>query len=84
MREYSLGAVLLDLDDPSVVRAELPVPLLVPDSDERDGYTPNVLYSCGSLVHNGTLVIPFGFTDRGIDFARMPVAELLDRMRPPA
>jgi predicted GH43/DUF377 family glycosyl hydrolase len=84
MREYSLGAVLLDLDDPSIVRAELPVPLLVPDPDERDGYAPNVVYSCGSLVHDGVLVIPFGFTDRGIDFARIPVDKLIGRMRPPS
>ena len=82
MREYSLGAVLLDLDDPATIRAELPVPLLVPEADERDGYAPNVVYSCGSLVHDGILVVPYGFTDRGIDFARVPVEELVGRMRP--
>jgi predicted GH43/DUF377 family glycosyl hydrolase len=81
MREYSLGAVLLDLHDPCVVRAELPVPLLVPEPDERDGYAPNVVYSCGSLVHAGMLVTPYGFTDRGIDFAHIPLGELLGRMR---
>jgi predicted GH43/DUF377 family glycosyl hydrolase len=82
MREYTLSAVLLDLDDPARLLAELPVPLLVPEQDERDGYAPNVVYSCGSLVHDGLLVVPYGFTDRGIDFARIPVADLLERMRP--
>ena len=84
MREYRLGALLLDLHDPSTIRAELTEPLLVPEPSERDGYVPNVVYSCGSIVHDDTLVIPYGSTDSGIGFATIPLPDLLKRMRPVA
>ena len=64
-RRYTLGAVLLDLDDPSRVIGHLDEPLLSPDDDERDGYVPNVVYSCGSMIHGGHLVLPYGFADVG-------------------
>lgn len=82
MRRYSIGAMLLDLDDPRRVVADLPDPLLVPNEEERDGYVPNVLYSCGGLVHGDHLVLPYGFSDYGIGFATLSlsdvVAHLLD------
>ena len=63
MRTYSIGAILLDLDDPTRVIGRLRRPLLSPASDEQDGYVPNVVYSCGALVHGDTLVIPYGICD---------------------
>jgi predicted GH43/DUF377 family glycosyl hydrolase len=84
MRTYSIGAVLLDLDDPTVVLSRLQQPLLAPDSDEQDGYVPNVVYSCGGLVHADTLVLPYGIGDAAIGIATVPMGELLaelDRSR---
>ncbi len=80
MRRYALGAVLLDLDEPTKVVARLPAPLLEPEGEERIGYVPNVLYSCGSMICDGTLVVPYGFADRGIKFATAPVADVLAAM----
>ena len=60
MREYAIGAMLLDLEDPSRVIGRLAEPLLVPDAEERDGYVPNVVYSCGAMRHGDTLVLPYG------------------------
>jgi hypothetical protein len=64
MRKYCIGAFLLDPDDPTKVIGRLPEPLIKPNPDERDGYVPNVVYSCGSLVHNGQLVIPYATPPR--------------------
>jgi predicted GH43/DUF377 family glycosyl hydrolase len=80
MRTYSIGAILLDLDDPTKVLGELPLPLVVPTPEERDGYVPNVVYSCGSLVHDDLLVIPYGISDTAIGFATAAVADVLDAM----
>ena len=80
MRVYSIGAVLLDLDDPGRVRAQLSAPLMVPDETERNGYVPNVLYTCGALLHGETLVIPYGISDATIGFAVVDLSELLDRL----
>ena len=77
MRTYGIGALLLDLDDPSKVRARLARPLLAPDDAEQDGYVPNVLYSCGSLVHDGTLYLPYGVADQFLSYATVDVAELV-------
>lgn len=82
MREYTLGAVLLDLEDPRIVRAVLPMPLLTPVAEERNGYVPNVVYSCGGLIHNGILILPYGFSDSGTRFATISVSELLAQMKP--
>ena len=71
-RRYTLGAVLLDLDDPSRVIGHLKEPLLSPDDDERDGYVPNVVYSCGSMIHAGHLVLPYGYADVGARIATIP------------
>jgi predicted GH43/DUF377 family glycosyl hydrolase len=77
MRTYSIGAILLDLDDPARLLGHLRRPLLSPTQDERDGYVPNVVYSCGALVHRDTLVIPYGISDAAIGVATISLPELL-------
>jgi len=81
MRKYCIGAVLLDRDDPSIVIGRLKEPLLGPASDERDGYVPNVVYSCGALVHNGSLILPYAVSDTATRFASVALGELLDALR---
>jgi predicted GH43/DUF377 family glycosyl hydrolase len=83
MRTYSIGAILLDLNNPTKVLGRLRRPLLSPAPDEQDGYVPNVVYSCGALVHADTLVIPYGIADGGIGLATAPLPELLAEMRSP-
>jgi predicted GH43/DUF377 family glycosyl hydrolase len=80
MREYCLGAILLDLDDPSRVIAALREPLLRPAQDERDGYVPNVVYSCGALSYGDQLLLPYGVSDSSVAFAYVDVPLLLDRL----
>jgi predicted GH43/DUF377 family glycosyl hydrolase len=80
MRRYVLGAVLLDRDEPSKVLARLRYPLLEPDESERIGYVPDVLYTCGAMVHDGTLILPYGHADRGIRVAVGSVADLVAAM----
>ncbi len=82
MRRYCIGAILLDLEKPQRVLARLELPLLEPDDSERNGYVPNVVYSCGSLVHDGILWLPYGVADTHIRVASIPVTELLDAMTP--
>ena len=77
MRTYRIGAMLLDLDDPTRILGQLRQPLLSPAADERDGYVPNVVYSCGALVHADTLVLPYGIGDTAIGIATVPLPELL-------
>jgi predicted GH43/DUF377 family glycosyl hydrolase len=69
MRTYSIGAELLDLEDPTRLIATLDEPLLSPSAVEQDGYVPNVVYSCGGLLHDGTLVLPYGVADSSISIA---------------
>jgi predicted GH43/DUF377 family glycosyl hydrolase len=80
MRTYVISAVLLDLEDPGRVLAALPEPLLTAQRDERDGYVPNVVYSCGALVHQDTLLLPYGMSDSSISIARVHLPALLDRL----
>ncbi len=80
LRRYSLGALLLDLDDPSKVIGHLKEPLLTPVADEREGYVPNVVYSCGSMIHAGSLVLPYGFADVGASIATVSLDDLLGRL----
>jgi predicted GH43/DUF377 family glycosyl hydrolase len=80
MRTYAMGALLLDLDDPSVLLATLPEPLLTANADERDGYVPNVVYSCGAMLHDDVLTIPYGISDGAIGFAQTSLEQLLSRM----
>jgi predicted GH43/DUF377 family glycosyl hydrolase len=81
MRKYAIGAFLLDLEDPSRVIGRLREPLLSPDSTEREGYVPNVLYSCGSLVHGEHLIIPYAMSDWASGFASVNLRELLDELK---
>ena len=80
MRKYCLGAALLDRNDPSRVIGRLKQPLLRPGDDEREGYVPNVLYSCGALIHAGNLVLPYAISDTSSRFALVPLADLLSEL----
>src|SRR5213078_1411601 len=77
MRKYCIGATLLDLHDPARVIGRLEEPLLRPEANEREGYVPNVVYSCGSLVHNGQLILPYGISDTASSIVRIELSELL-------
>jgi predicted GH43/DUF377 family glycosyl hydrolase len=70
MRQYSIGAILLNLENPANVIAYLDKPLLVPHEEEREGYVPNVVYSCGSLIHNNELIIPYAIAHK-LRFSRL-------------
>ena len=83
MRQYALGAVLLDIDEPNRMIGHLREPLLVSEEDERDGYVPNVVYSCGSLLHDGNIVIAYGASDTVTRFASVSVDSLLGALTPP-
>jgi predicted GH43/DUF377 family glycosyl hydrolase len=81
MRKYCIGAMLLDLANPSKVIARLDEPLLSPHEKEREGYVPNVVYSCGAIIHNNELVIPYAMSDINSGIATVKVNELLNCMR---
>lgn len=80
MRTYSLGALLLDLDDPRIVLAASDGPILTPDAAHRDGYVPNVVYTCGAVNVGDLLVMPYGVGDQSISVATMSVTELVDSL----
>ncbi|HYJ50404.1 MAG TPA: glycosylase [Microbacterium sp.] len=80
LRTYCLGALLLDLDDPSRVLARTTTPLLRPEGEMRTGYVPRVVYSCGAIVHNGTLWIPVGVGDSRIRVYSIEIAALIAAM----
>jgi predicted GH43/DUF377 family glycosyl hydrolase len=77
MRKYCIGAALLDLHDPTKVIGRLREPLVSPDANEREGYVPNVVYSCGSLVHAGRLVLPYAMSDTATVVASIALDDLL-------
>jgi predicted GH43/DUF377 family glycosyl hydrolase len=77
LRTYCIGAFLLDLEDPGKVIGRLREPLLKPNQSERQGYVPNVVYTCGALVHNGELIIPYAMADHATGFATAPLDEVL-------
>ena len=81
VRNYCMGACLLDKDDPSKLLARMETPLLRPSPQDRDGYVPNVVYSCGGLVHDRTLLLPYGIADNFATFASVAVDDLLAAMR---
>jgi predicted GH43/DUF377 family glycosyl hydrolase len=83
MRRYCIGAVLLDLDNPSHIIGRLPAPLLSPEQDEREGCVPNVVYSCGGMIHNDSLVIPYAFSDSASRLATVPLSKLLGALTAP-
>ena len=80
MRRYCLGASLFDLEDPTIEIGRLKEPLLMPNDNEREGYVPNVLYSCGSFIHNGELIVPYGLSDYGSSFMTVSVNDLLGKI----
>lgn len=81
MRRYSIGASLLDLRNPEIEIGRLSEPLIVPNTEEREGYVPNVVYSCGSIIHNGELIIPYGLSDYSSSFATVNIELLLERLK---
>jgi predicted GH43/DUF377 family glycosyl hydrolase len=81
MRQYCIGAMLLDLEKPSKIIARLDEPLLAPHETEREGYVPNVVYSCGAIIRNNELVIPYAMSDINSGIAVVEVRELIDCMR---
>jgi predicted GH43/DUF377 family glycosyl hydrolase len=80
MRKYAVGAILLDLDDPTRVIGRLASPLLAPDENERVGYVPNVVYTCGAALHDGLLVLPYSMSDYATSFATVPLTEVLETL----
>ena len=81
MRRYVLGALLLDLDDPRRVVGQLREPLLEPEVGERDGYVPNVVYSCGAMANGDDLVLPYGLSDTAVGIAIVSLSALLDELK---
>ncbi len=84
MRRYCLGAIMLDKNDPTKVIGQLSEPLLVANEDEREGYVPNVVYSCGSIINNDEVIIPYAMSDCSSGFATVNVRELIEKMIPDA
>jgi predicted GH43/DUF377 family glycosyl hydrolase len=84
MRRYVIGALLLDLDDPRRVIGQLREPLLAPEGMEREGYVPNVVYSCGAMLNGDDLVLPYGLSDAAVGVAVISVPELLTELQRPA
>jgi predicted GH43/DUF377 family glycosyl hydrolase len=83
MRKYAMGAFLLDRDDPARVVGRLETPLLEPNANEREGYVPNVVYSCGALPHGRELIIPYAMSDYASTFATVPLDDVLNAMTRP-
>ena len=81
MRRYCIGAILLDKEDPSRVIGRLKEPLLEPNENERRGYVPNVVYTCGALVHRGKLVMPYAMSDYAASIAMVEVDHLVRVMK---
>jgi predicted GH43/DUF377 family glycosyl hydrolase len=82
MRKYCIGAVLLDLNDPTQVIGRLRAPLLSPEGNEREGYVPNVVYSCGSLLHGSELILPYAMSDQATAIATLAVRDILAALAP--
>ena len=80
MRKYVLGAILLDLKNPSKIIKKLNKPLLSPNGEEREGYVPNVVYSCGSMEHKGYLILPYAMSDSASTFATINIDDILREM----
>lgn len=83
MRQYCIGATLLDREDPSKIIGQLPKPLLAPQENERDGYVPNVVYTCGVMMHGNHLIIPYAMSDSATSFASVQIDQLLDALTSP-
>lgn len=81
MREYSIGIVLLDIDNPSRIIGNMIEPLLICNQEEREGYVPNVVYSCGAIVHNDNLILPYAMSDTCSGIATISLSELFDNIQ---
>lgn len=81
MRKYTLGCALLDLEDPSKLIARTPAPLLSAENTDRSGYVPNVIYTCGAMMHGQELIIPYGISDSSVGFASIGLNDLLKTMQ---
>ena len=81
MRRYCIGASLFDLDDPSKEIGRLNEPLLSPREDEREGYVPNVVYSCGAIIHNNSLILPYAVSDYSSTYGVVEIPELLHALK---
>jgi predicted GH43/DUF377 family glycosyl hydrolase len=81
MRKYCIGAALLDLDDPTKVIGRLREPLLSPEGTEREGYVPNVVYSCGSLLHGTEVILPYAMSDKATAIASVSLEKLLAALK---
>jgi predicted GH43/DUF377 family glycosyl hydrolase len=79
MRRYVISAILLDLENPEKIIGTLSEPLIEPNKKEREGYVPNVVYSCGSMIHNNHIVIPYAYSDSASGFARVNISKLLTK-----
>jgi predicted GH43/DUF377 family glycosyl hydrolase len=77
VRKYSIGAILLDKADPSKVLARTREPLIRPEPSERQGYVPNVVYTCGAMRHNDRIILPYAVSDTFSNFATIEIATLL-------
>ena len=78
MRQYAIGACLLDLTNPTKIIGRLTNPLIIPNDHEREGYVPNVVYSCGGIIHNQDLIIPYAMSDYRSGFASVNVDKLMN------
>lgn len=83
MRKYSMGASLYDLDNPEIEIGRLRKPLLTPNEEEREGYVPNVVYSCGAMIHNDDLILPYAMSDYASTYATINLKELLIAIKNP-
>ncbi|MFZ1751018.1 MAG: glycoside hydrolase family 130 protein [Saprospiraceae bacterium] len=80
IRKYVISAILLDLENPSKIIKKLNRPLISPNEEEREGYVPNVVYSCGSMIHEGNLILPYAMSDSASTFACVNIVDLLNEM----
>jgi len=81
MRQYTIGASLFDLDNPEIEIGRLKSPLITPNKEEREGYVPNVVYSCGSMIHNDNLILPYAMSDYASTYATINLNDLLDDLQ---
>jgi predicted GH43/DUF377 family glycosyl hydrolase len=81
VRRYSIGAVLLDKADPSRILARSSEPLVRPEPSNREGYVPNVVYTCGGMRHNDRIILPYAISDTYSSVATMKIAALLDNLQ---
>ncbi len=82
MRRYAIGVTLLDKQDPSIILSRTIDPLLQPEPTEREGYVPNVVYSCGAMRHGDLIALPYAVSDTYSNFTTIKIRELLETMRP--